>query len=132
MTSAMTNPWVCIDCGSRQADAGTCRTCSKGETLDARKEQTRELMYDVDLRIMQKAETRARMIGVFIGCGVIFARWLVPGYWGLRGTVYPGLPFFADQWAAMAVIGFGVMKVLEKRLAKKRFPYLDSTQQMIA
>ncbi len=128
----MTNPWVCIDCGARQAESGPCRACGKGDTLDARLEQTRELMYDVDLRIAQKAEGRARMIGVVVGCGLIFGLWLVPGYWGLRGTIYPGLPFFADQWGAMAVIGFLVSKVLEKRLAKKRFPYLDSTQQIIA
>ncbi|MGE0398623.1 MAG: hypothetical protein AB7T06_18090 [Kofleriaceae bacterium] len=128
----MTNPWVCIDCGARQAESGPCRACGKGDTLDARLEQTRELMYDVDLRIAQKAEGRARMIGVVVGCGLIFGLWLVPSYWGLRGTIYPGLPFFADQWGAMAVIGFLVSKVLEKRLAKKRFPYLDSTQQIIA
>lgn len=128
----MTNPWVCIDCGARQAEAGTCHACAKADTLDARLEQTRELMYDVDLRIVQKAETRARMIGVAIGCGLIFGLWLVPGYWSLRGNVYPGLPFAADQWGMMAVIGFIVSKVLEKRLAKKRFPYLDDTQQIIA
>lgn len=127
----MTNPWVCIDCGARQTEAGSCRTCSKADTLDARDERTRELMYDVDLRIRQRAETRARMIGVFVGCGLIFGLWLVPGYWSLRGTAYPGLPFFADQWAFMAIIGFGLSKLLEKRLAKKRFPYLDDLQQII-
>jgi hypothetical protein len=123
--------WVCIDCGARQPETGPCRACAKGDTLDARDERTRELMYDVDLRIMQKAEGRARMIGVVVGCGLIFGLWLVPGYWGLRGSVYPGLPFFADQWAFMAIIGFGLSKFLEKRLAKKRFPYLDSLQQIV-
>lgn len=128
----MTKPWVCIDCGSRQAESGTCRACNTNDTLDARLEQTRELMYDVDLRILQKAEGRARVVGVAVGCGLIFALWLVPGYWSLRGSVYPGIPFFIDQWAFMAIIGFGVSKLLEKRLAKKRFPYLDDTQQIVA
>ncbi|MFN0251405.1 MAG: hypothetical protein ACKV2T_31305 [Kofleriaceae bacterium] len=127
----MTNPWVCIDCGSRQPERGTCRTCSKGDTLDARDERTRELMSDVDLRIRQKAESRARMIGVAIGIGTIGALWLVPGYWSLRGTLYPGIPFYFEQWFFMAVIGLVVSKLLEKRLAKKRFPYLDETQQIV-
>jgi hypothetical protein len=128
----MTNPWVCIDCGARQADSGQCRACSRGDTLDARDERTRELMYDVDLRIMQKSETRARLIGVAIGIGTIVGLWLVPGYWSMRGSLYPGIPFLLDQWFFMAVIGVVVSKLLEKRLAKKRFPYLDDTQQIIA
>ncbi len=128
----MTDPWVCIDCGSRQTDSGECRACRKSDTLDARKEQTRELMYDIDLRIMQKSEARARMIGVAVGIGTIAALWLVPGYWSMRGTLYPGLPFLADQWFFMAVIGVIVSKLLEKHLAKKRFPYLDETQQIVA
>lgn len=128
----MTNPWVCIDCGARQAEAGVCRACGKGETLDARDERTRELMYDVDLRIAQKAETRARLIGVAIGVGTIVGLWLVPGYWKLRGTVYPGIPFLVDQWLFMSIIGVVVSKLLEKRLARKRFPYMDDLQQIVA
>lgn len=128
----MTNPWVCIDCGARQAERGPCARCSKGDTLDARDERTRELMYDVDLRLAQKVEGRARFAGVVVGCGLIFALWLVPGYWSVRGSYYPGLPFFADQWLFMAVIGYVVSRVLEKKLTKKRFPYLDGAQQMDA
>ena len=60
----MTKAWVCIDCGARQDDKGVCAACGRGDTLDTREEKVRELMYDVDLRLRQKAETRARMIGV--------------------------------------------------------------------
>lgn len=127
----MTDPWVCIDCGARQPERGSCRACAKADTLDARDERTRELMYDVDLRIQQKAETRARMIGVGIGVGTIAALWLVPGYWSMRGRLYPGIPFLLDQWFFMAVIGVVVSKLLEKRLARKRFPYLDGAQQIV-
>lgn len=126
----MTNPWVCIDCGARQAASGTCQRCGKGETLDAREERVRELMYDVDLRIAQRAESRARMIGVVIGVGTIAALWAVPGYWDLRGTLYPGIPFLVDQWFFMAVIGLVVSKLFEKAFTKKRFPYLDDSQQV--
>lgn len=127
----MTNPWVCTDCGARQPESGPCQKCRNADTLDARKEQTRELMYDIDLRIAQKAEGRARMIGVGIGIAVVVVFWAQPWYWSLRKQAF-AIPFLADQWFLMAVIGFAVSKFLEKKLAKKRFPYLDSSQQMIA
>ncbi len=128
----MAKPWVCIDCGARQADKGACAACGKGDTLDTRDEKVRELMYDVDLRLRQKAETRARMIGVAIGMGTIGACMvLVPGYWKLRGRLYPGLPGLIDQWFFMAVIGFFASKLLERVLLMQRFPYLNEQQQIV-
>lgn len=100
-------------------------------TLDTRDEKVRDLMSDVDLRLSQKREGRARMVGVAVGMAVIFGLWLVPGYWHFRGRLYPGLPVFMDQWIFMAVIGFGVAKLLEKKLGKKRFPYLDQNHQIV-
>jgi hypothetical protein len=100
-------------------------------TLDTRDEKVRDLMSDVDLRLAQKREGRARMIGVLVGMGLIFALWAVPGYWHMRGRLYPGLPMLIDQWIFMALIGFGVSKVLEKKLGKKRFPYLDQNHQIV-
>jgi len=100
-------------------------------TLDTRDEKVRDLMYDVDLRLSQKREGRARMAGVAIGMAVIFGLWLVPGYWHFRGRLYPGLPVFMDQWIFMAVIGFGVAKLLEKKFGRKRFPYLDQNHQIV-
>jgi hypothetical protein len=50
---------------------------------------------------------------------------MVPGYWALRGRLYPGLPIFADQWIFMALIGLGVSKLLFKYVGRARFPYLD-------
>lgn len=120
----MNDPWVCIDCGARQAAQGRCAACGHEDTLDARDERVRELMRDVDLRHGLRWEGRLRFLGVAVGMAAIFGLWLVPGYWDLRGKLYPGLPLFADQWAFMALIAFGVIKVCEKRLVKKRFPYL--------
>jgi hypothetical protein len=122
----MTNPWVCIDCGARQEDKGSCRACGHEDTLDARVENVRDLMRDVDLRLADRRESRLRFLGVGIGMAIIFALWTVPGYWGLRGTIYPGLPLFIDQWALMAIIAFGVIKGGEKLFFKKRFPYLNA------
>ncbi len=55
---------------------------------------------------------------------------MVPGYWSLRGTMYPGLPMFIDQWLFMALIGHGLSKLLEKLYSKPRFPYLDDNLQI--
>src|SRR4051812_31101547 len=123
--SLMTDPWVCIDCGARQADQGRCAACGHDDTLDARDEKVRELMHDVDRRLADRRDARFRWISVVCGMAIVFGLWLVPGYWGLRGRAYPGLPIFAEQWAFMALIAFGVGKLLEKYIGKPRFPYLQ-------
>lgn len=129
---AVTDPWVCIECGGRQADEAACRRCRNTEVLDARKEQVRELMADVDLRLGDAREAKLRWGGVAIGVGLVFALWMVPGYWGLRGALYPGLPFFADQWGFMIVIAFLVMKLGKKLVGHTpRFPYLNEQQQIV-
>lgn len=126
----MNNPWVCIDCGARQAESGACVACKHEDTLDARKENTRDLMRDVDMRLGDRREGRLRFLGVGIGMAIIFGLWTVPAYWSLRGTIYPGLPLLVDQWALMALIAFGVIKGGEKLFFKKRFPYLKPDMTM--
>jgi hypothetical protein len=126
----MVKPWVCIDCGARQDDKGACAACAHEDTLDARDERVRDLMRDVDMRLTDRREGRLRFLGVGIGMAIVFALWMVPGYWSLRGKVYPGLPLFADQWMLMALIAFGVLKGGEKLFFKKRFPYLQSDMTM--
>jgi hypothetical protein len=116
--------WVCIDCGHRQAAEGTCTACGHEPILDLRDEKVRELMRDVDLRLQLRREGRFRLIGVIVGMTVIFALWTRSAYWAARGTFYPGLPFLIDQWLFMALIGLGLSKLLEKKFAKRRFPYL--------
>ena len=122
----MGDTWVCLDCGARQPAAGKCGACGADEMHDMSSENVRELMRDIDQRLRDRRETLSRWLGVVIGVGVIFALWLVPGYWSLRGAVYPGLPFLFDQWIFMALLGFGVMKLLERALARPRFPYLQA------
>src|SRR4051812_8260147 len=96
--------WVCLDCGARGSEPGTCAACGKGELMDGRREDIRELMRDVDLRLGLKREAIVRWVGVGIGCGLIFACWLIPGYWALRGTLYPGIPMLFDQWILMILV----------------------------
>jgi hypothetical protein len=117
--------WVCIDCGARQASEGACAACHHEMTLDLRELRVREFMRDVDLRLAQRREGRIRFVGVGCGMLIVFGAWLIPGYWKLRGLVYPGLPMFFDQWALMALVGYGVNVGLERVFKSKRFPYLD-------
>lgn len=125
------NPWVCIDCGARQAAGGACTACKHELTLDSREEKVRELMHDVDLRLRGQRETRARFLGVLVGMTLIFGAWMVPGYWGLRGRLYPGLPILADQWIFMALIGLLVTKLVMKHFDRPRFPYLDEQHRIV-
>lgn len=130
-TGVAENLWVCIDCGGRQPAEGSCTGCQHEMTLDTRDEQVRELMRDVDERLARQRESRYRFLGVLVGMTVIFGAWMVPGYWDLRGRLYPGLPIFADQWIFMALIGLGLSKVLDKYVGRKRFPYLDLNLKIV-
>jgi hypothetical protein len=121
----MINSWVCVDCGARQAAEGSCAACGNDPTLDMTQLRTREFMHDVELRAQLRREGRIRILGVGLGMLIVFGAWMVvPGYWNIRGRVYPGLPMFFDQWIFMALIGYGATKLLERMFAKKRFPYL--------
>jgi hypothetical protein len=120
------NLWVCIDCGARQPAEGTCAACQHEMTLDTRDEQVRELMRDVDDRLTRQRESRFRFLGVLVGMTVIFCLWMVPAYWDARGRIYPGLPFLSDQWIFMVLIGLGIAKLLQNKVGKRRFPYLDT------
>jgi hypothetical protein len=90
-----------------------------------RKDDVRELMRDIDQRRRDRRDKVARWTGVVAGVGVVFAAWLVPGYWSLRKAFCP-VPFFADQWTLMAVIGFGIMLVVQRTGPRPRFPYLEA------
>lgn len=125
------NPWVCIDCGARQPADGPCAACKHEMTLDTRDEQVRDLMHDVDQRLRNQLESRARFLGVLVGMTLIFGAWMIPGYWSARGRFYPGLPIFADQWILMALIGLGVSKLVVKFFGRRRFPYLDEQHRIV-
>ncbi len=117
----MIEPWVCIDCGARQSEQGTCRGCKRDDTLDMRDENVRILMSDVERRLEGRSDGRRRLVGVVVGMVTIGALWAVPGYWTLREAF--ALPLFVDQLTLMALVGFGVMTLLGK-FVRPRFPYL--------
>jgi len=88
-------------------------------------EQVRDLMRDIDQRARDRREARARWIGVVSGVGIVFAAWLVPGFWSLRAEMF-ALPLLFDQWLTMAAIGFVVMKLVQRVPLRRRFPYLEA------
>ena len=116
--------WVCLECGARRAEAGAC-ACGEPETHDMRSEQVTDLMRDIDQRRRDRVETRARWIGVVVGCALVFGAWLIPGYWTVREHTM-ALPFWFDQWILMAGIGLVVMSVVKRFSARPLFPYLEA------
>lgn len=115
---------ACPECGHRQADGARCAACGYDGVLDLDNAQHVELLRDIDDRRREKHSGRARILSVFIAMAFVVALWMIPGYWSLRGDVYPGLPLFADQWGLMIVIALGLWKLLERLAPKPRFPYV--------
>lgn len=116
---------VCPECGHRQAAGDRCGGCNYDGMLDLANERHVELLRDIDRRRRDKHTDRVRIISVLAAMAIVFALWLVPGYWHWRGRYYPGLPLLADQFAFMILIALGISKLLERRAPRSRFPYLD-------
>lgn len=92
--------------------------------MDLRSRRTRDFLDEVESRLRDQREGRIRTISVVSAMAIVVALWLVPGYWSLRGRVYPGLPFLADQVILMIGVALGVMKVLEQKLDRPRFGFV--------
>jgi hypothetical protein len=122
---------ACPECGHRQdGDAATdtarrCGRCNYDGLLDLDNPRHVDLLRDIDHRRRDKRNDRVRIASVGFAMLTVFALWLVPGYWDLRGTFYPGLPLLADQFALMIALAFGISKLLEKTAPPSKFPYLD-------
>jgi len=122
---------VCTQCGRRQPASARCTGCGDDNLLDLGKEQTRELLLDIDQRLRDRREAQLRIVAVVIGIGFIALLWTAPGYWHARGRVYPGLPFLLDQWVFMIVAAYGTLKLLTRvAAAKPRFPFIDGTGKL--
>ena len=115
---------ACPECGHRQDSGDRCGGCTYDGLLDLDDPRHVELLRDIDRRRRDKHTDRVRVLSVGIAMAIVFAAWLVPGYWKLRGTIYPGVPLFADQFAFMILIALGVSKLLAKTAPKSKFPYL--------
>ncbi len=83
-----------------------------------------ELLRDIDRRRLDKHADRVRIISVVIAIAIVFALWLVPGYWSVRGRYYPGLPLLADQFIYMILIALGISKLLARTAPRPKFPYV--------
>jgi hypothetical protein len=121
----MGEAWVCIDCGARQSEQGACHACAHEVTLDLGDPEVRRLMRDVERRLAERRDSKFRTIGILYGMGIVFALWLVPGYWEAR-SMSLALPVLLDQWLFMALIGFAVARLLARVFGRPRFPYLQA------
>jgi hypothetical protein len=116
---------ACPECAHRQPDGDRCGSCNYDGLLDLDNPRHVELLRDIDHRRSDKRNDRVRLASVAISMTIVFALWLVPGYWSVRGKYYPGLPLLADQFALMIAIAYGVSKLLEKTAPPSKFPYVD-------
>lgn len=116
---------ACPECGHRQSAGDRCGACNYDGLLDLANARHVELLHDIDRRRRDKRNDRVRLASVGLAMAIVFALWLVPGYWHLRGRVYPGLPLLADQFALMIALAYGLSKLLERLAPRSKFPYLD-------
>jgi hypothetical protein len=116
--------FVCTLCGQRQATAEACTKCGDDSPLDLRKQETRNFLHDLERRFRDKRNDRIRWIGVVTGMLVIFACWMIPGWWAVRSKTF-ALPMLLDQWIYVGVIAWGTITVLERTYGTKRlYPWL--------
>jgi len=64
------------------------------------------------------------MASVAFAMILVFALWLVPGFWSARRQ-YFALPLLADQFILMIAIAIGLSKLLARTAPPSKFPYLD-------
>lgn len=117
---------ACPECGHRQEE-GRERCASCGYTdglLSLDNFEHVDLLRDIDQRRFDKHEKKSRILAVVISMGVVFALWLVPGFWKAREESVAA-PFLFDQWALMIVIALGITMVLKKTKPKPLFPYIS-------
>jgi hypothetical protein len=91
-----TSPWVCMDCGARNAAAGNCATCGQGPLLDSRDALVRTTLVQQD---GERARKRARLLIVIaaavaavVGFPIVF---LLGQFIGLAAVVGLGAGVFA-------------------------------------
>jgi hypothetical protein len=117
--------FACSQCGNRQGTESNCASCGSDTVHDLDSRRARELFEEIDSRLRDRAEGRARFGGVICGMAIVIAAWFIPGYWTARNAML-ALPMFADQWLLMAVFAYGLMQVFERALQRPRFPYLST------
>lgn len=123
MHASHPTPWVCMECGHRQADMSACGACGDSPLLDLRVPLTRDTLAEVDDRRRSKRGDRIRYASVPVGVVVVLlACELVPGVSAVLARI---LPFFFGYVVAMIGVALGAMFAVNAALPwKPRFPYL--------
>ncbi len=106
-------PFICGTCGKRYPAAGDCPACSGSALLDLRQETVLEMLEEFDDRAKRSRDQKLLWVGVVIGVALLS---FVNGFefWQTlrRSTIV--LPFFSDQILLMALLAWGVQRLLIK------------------
>ena len=104
-------PFICGTCGQRYPAAGDCPACPGSALLDLRKPSVLEMLDEFDDRATRSREQRWLWVGVIVS---VVGMTIVNGFefWQTvrRSTIV--LPFFGDQILLMAVIAWGLQRLL--------------------
>ena len=104
-------PFICGTCGKRYAAAGDCPDCPGSALLDLGKPSVPEMLEEFDDRSRRSREQRWLWVGVVVGVAILSVLNGFP-FWQTFRRLTITLPFFLDQIILMALVAWGVQRLL--------------------
>jgi hypothetical protein len=119
--------FICVPCALPADAAGNCARCGD-VLLDARRDDVRELLDDIDSRRKRAREQRMLWLSIVLAFVIAAALWSIPGFWEAR-RYYFALPLLLDQLILIGLLSFGLLK-LNARLfpARPRFARVTGSE----
>jgi hypothetical protein len=117
--------WICSRCARRAESGAECARCRTDSMYDLRSQRMRELLSERQDRLVHERDARVNKLCALAGVViVVLAAKFVPGYWKLRGDIYPGLPFFIDQLLLMAGVGLVARFAIDRIMPQPPFGFV--------
>jgi hypothetical protein len=113
------NPFLCVTCGRRYSREGDCSRCAGSALLDSRLSNVQELMADADERRLHSREQKFLWLSVFVSMAAVLLLNGTDLFQEWRRERF-ALPFFTDQIALMAGLGYVLSKFLIRRFPPLR------------
>jgi hypothetical protein len=112
-------PFICGTCGRRSPTVGDCPACAGSALLDLRKPSVLEMLEEFDDRAQRSRDQRWLWVGVVIGVALLS---FVNGFefWQKLRRMTLVLPFFTDQILLMALVAWGVWRLLVRLFPARR------------
>jgi len=112
--------FICVPCALPAAAEGSCARCGD-VLLDARRDDVRELLADIDSRHRRAREQRLLWLSIVLAFVIAAGLWSIPGFWAAR-RYYFALPLLLDQLLMIGLVSFAMMKLTAKLFpARPRF-----------